>query len=311
MFTDEDLKGVQVPHNNALVVTLRVDYNIEKILMDQGSCTEVLYYKAFKQMGLDPAELVESIMLLIGFSTDVVRPLGRVTLNVWAGSIVLPTNFLLVDVPSSYNAIIGRTWLQRMKAISSTYHQMVKSTEVQYQPTLKDVWGDLTKKAVEGLRKIQIGDDLERYFLINETLAEQEEQGMVWFLKQHINVFAWTPKEMPGVDPGVVCHHLNVDPLHKPVLQKKRRLAIQHAKAMIEEIDKLLEADAIKEVHYPEWLLNAVVVKKKNGKWRVCVYFNNLNKDCPKDSFPLRRIDQLVNATPRFKRMSFLDAYRL
>lgn len=60
-------------------------------------------------MGLDQTELVESITPLIGFSTDAIWPLGRVTLNVRAGSIVLPTDFLVVDVPSSYNAIIGRT----------------------------------------------------------------------------------------------------------------------------------------------------------------------------------------------------------
>lgn len=140
-------------------------------------------------MGLDQAELVESITPLIGFSVYAVWPLGRVTLNVWARSVVLPTDFLVVDVPSSYNVIIGRTWLHRMKAISSTYHQMVKysgadgierirgnqraaqqclvyivkktpkahlvkSVEVQDHPTLEDVGGDPTKKAVEGLRKV-------------------------------------------------------------------------------------------------------------------------------------------------------------
>lgn len=66
--TDEDLNGVQIPHNDALVVTLRVgDYDIEKILVDQGSCIEVLHYKAFKLMGLDQAGLVEFITPLIGF----------------------------------------------------------------------------------------------------------------------------------------------------------------------------------------------------------------------------------------------------
>ena len=81
---------------------------------------------AFKRMGLDKTKLVESVTPLIGFSADAVWPLGKITLNVRADSIVLPTDFLVVDVPSSYNAIIGRTWLHKMKAISSTYHQMIK-----------------------------------------------------------------------------------------------------------------------------------------------------------------------------------------
>ena len=79
---------------------------------------------------------------------------------------------------------------------------------------------------------------------------------------------------------------------------------------MVEEVQKLLEAGAIKEVHYPQWLANTVVVKKKTGKWRVCVDFTDLNKACPKDSFPLPKIDQLIDATTGHDRMSFLDAYR-
>ena len=79
---------------------------------------------------------------------------------------------------------------------------------------------------------------------------------------------------------------------------------------MIEEVQKLLEAGAIKEIHYLQWLANTVVVKKKTGKWRVCVDFTDLNKACPKDSFPLPKVDQLIDATVRHDRISFLDAYR-
>lgn len=94
------------------------------------------------------------------------------------------------------------------------------------------------------------------------------------------------------------------------MVQKKRRSAISHTDAVIEEVNRLLEADPIREVYYPEWLSNTVVVKTKNGKRRVCVDFTNLNKACPKDNFPLPRIDQLVDATAGYKRMSFLDTYR-
>ena len=72
---------------------------------------------------------------------------------------------------------------------------------------------------------------------------------------------------------------------------------------------KLKQVGAIEEVFYPEWLANTVVVKKKNGKWRVCVDFIDLNKAYPKDPFPLPRIDQLVDAIVGHLRMSFLDAF--
>ena len=83
-----------------------------------------------------------------------------------------------------------------------------------------------------------------------------------------------------------------------------------HIETVEEKVDRLLEARAIREVDYPTWLSNTVMVKKKNGKWRVCVDFTSLNKACPKDSFSLSKIDQLVDATSGHGRMSFLDAYR-
>ena len=73
---------------------------------------------------------------------------------------------------------------------------------------------------------------------------------------------------------------------------------------------KLKHVGAIKEVFYPDWLANTVVVKKKNGKWRVCVDFTDLNKACLKDPFPIPRIDQLVDATAGHPQMSFLDAFQ-
>ncbi|KAL5582796.1 hypothetical protein UlMin_015238 [Ulmus minor] len=75
------------------------------------------------------------------------------------------------------------------------------------------------------------------------------------------------------------------------------------------EVDKLLKADFIREANYPEWIANVVLVKKANENWRVCVDFTDLNKACPKDSFPLPRIDQLVDATAGHELLSFMDAY--
>ena len=71
-----------------------------------------------------------------------------------------------------------------------------------------------------------------------------------------------------------------------------------------------MAAEAIRPVLYPTWLSNTVVVQKKNGKWRVCVDFTDLNKVCPKDHFPLPRIDQLVDSAAGHDRMSFLDAFQ-
>jgi hypothetical protein len=115
---------------------------------------------------------------------------------------------------------------------------------------------------------------------------------------------------MPGLSPDVIKHSLNVDPSRKPVIQKPRRSSATHADAVTEEVERLIDAGAIREVQYPTWLANPVVVKKKNGKWRVCIDFTDLNDACPKDCFPCPWINQLVDATAGHARLSFMDAYR-
>ncbi|KAG7541661.1 Retrotransposon gag domain [Arabidopsis thaliana x Arabidopsis arenosa] len=115
--------------------------------------------------------------------------------------------------------------------------------------------------------------------------------------------------DMPGIDPSIICHKLNVDPSFKPVKQKRRKLGVERAKAVNDEVDKLLKIGSIREVQYPEWVANTVVVKKKNGKDRVCIDFTDLNKACPKDSFPLPHIDRLVESTAGNELLTFMDAF--
>ena len=114
---------------------------------------------------------------------------------------------------------------------------------------------------------------------------------------------------MPGIDPSVIVHRLNVLPSFSPIRQKKRVFAQEQDKTIAEEVQNLLEADFIREVYYPDWLANVVMVKKANGKWRMCVDFMDLNKACPKDSYPLPRIDTLVESISRHQLLSFMDAF--
>ena len=114
---------------------------------------------------------------------------------------------------------------------------------------------------------------------------------------------------MPGIDPSVITHRLNVYPSSKPVRQKKMVFAPERDNAIKEEVQKLTTAQFIREVYYPDWLANVVMVKKANGKWRMCVDFTDLNKVCPKDSYPLPRIDQLVDSTASHQLLSFMDAF--
>lgn len=89
---------------------------------------------------------------------------------------------------------------------------------------------------------------------------------MLLLLVQRLDVFAWSPYEVLGVDLELITHRLNVNPSYPPKKQKLKRLAREHVEIVKQEVKKLKEAGAIKEVFFPKWLANTVVLKKKNGK---------------------------------------------
>uniref|UniRef100_A0A2N9GJY4 Uncharacterized protein n=1 Tax=Fagus sylvatica TaxID=28930 RepID=A0A2N9GJY4_FAGSY len=147
-----------------------------------------------------------------------------------------------------------------------------------------------TMKIDEGHRLVEPTEELEVIVLDDEKPHKTTSIGtkidgrlrksMIKFLKNNLDFFAWTHDDMPGIDPIAICHKLN-----------------------------LLTAGFIREMFYPDWLANVVMVKKANGKWRMCVDFTDLNKACPKDSFPLPRIDQLVDSTAGHRLLTFMDAF--
>uniref|UniRef100_A0A2N9IC67 Uncharacterized protein n=1 Tax=Fagus sylvatica TaxID=28930 RepID=A0A2N9IC67_FAGSY len=327
-FSDEDLRDVQTPHDDPLVIKLRIgDSDVKRVLVDQGSCSEIMYPDLFHGLGLKQTDLQPYDAPLVGFSGESIRPMGRITLNVHTGPISLETEFVVIDVPSPYTAIMGRRWLHRLKAVPSSFHQKlrfptdfgimeIKGDQVASKQCImaalekaRDTHTE-TYSSCEELDTVIFSSDPEKYFKIGRELSPGNRTELIDFLVSNVDVFAWDPYEVPGVDPSYIEHRLNTDPHSKPVQQKARRSAPVHAEAVQKEVEKLLQAGAIREIQYPTWLSNTVVVKKKNGKWRVCVDFTNLNQACPKDPFPLPKIDQLVDATAGHDRMSFLDAFQ-
>ena len=123
------------------------------------------------------------------------------------------------------------------------------------------------------------------------NLPSQVRGSLIQFLRSNKDVFAWSHEDMPGINPSIISHRLNIDPSLRLVKQKRRVFTLERNDAIMEEVDKLLTANFIREVFYPDWLVNVVMVKKNTGKWRMCVDFTDLNKACPKDSFLLPRID--------------------
>ena len=135
------------------------------------------------------------------------------------------------------------------------------------------------------MERVIIDTDLEKIFQVGAQLPTHEKQALIEFLRDNVNIFAWDACEAPGIDPDFICHHLNVNPSITPRKQPPRHSSRDYYEAVKEKVTKVKRAGAIKDVFYLEWLANTVVVKKKNGKWRVCVDFTELNKACSKDHF--------------------------
>jgi hypothetical protein len=129
------------------------------------------------------------------------------------------------------------------------------------------------------------------------------------FLFNNKDVFALSANDLYGVNRDVIEHSLNVDSSFRPRKQRLRKMSEDKVEGARNEVKRLLCVGVIREVKYPEWLANTVMVKKANGKWRMCIDFIDLNKACPKDKFPLSRIDSLVDAAASSELMSLLDCY--
>jgi len=161
-------------------------------------------------------------------------------------------------------------------------------------------------RPVDNVVEKQLGG---KVFKLGRFLSQEEREEIAGVILRHLDAFAWTAAYMPGIDPDFLCHHLTMDAKVRRVRQRKRKFNEERCLVVKEETQKLLSAGHIREIQYPEWLANVVLVKKENGKWRMCVNFTDLNNACPKDSYPLPNIDELVDSASICKMLSFLDAF--
>ena len=124
-----------------------------------------------------------------------------------------------------------------------------------------------------------------------------------------MDVFAWAHSDMVDINLIHASHKLNVISSAMSVKQKIRRFRPDRYQVIQAKVDKFLVARFIREIKYPEWLANVVVVPKKGGKWRMCMDYMDLNEVYPKDSFPLPQINQFVDASAGHGMLSFLDDF--
>src|ERR1041385_2148606 len=141
-------------------------------------------------------------------------------------------------------------------------------------------------------------------------LPEEQAAALVAFLRDEWEIFAWCPADMPGIPREFAEQALRIKPNMGPMKQALRRFSEPKRIAIGEEVNRLLDAQFIRETKKATWIANPVLVPKKDTEvLRMCVNYGPINKHCPKDHFPLPRIDQIIDSTAGCDLLSFLDAY--
>jgi hypothetical protein len=158
-------------------------------------------------------------------------------------------------------------------------------------------------------KKVYLDDMPDREVTIGAHLNPEEEKKLIQFLNKNKDVFAWSAKDLQGVDRDIIKHALETDEKIMPKKHKLRKMSEEKVKAVEAKVQRLQDAKVIREVKYPVWLANTVPMKKKNGKWRMCVDFTDLNKACKKDDFPWERVDKIVDDAANSEMLSLLDMF--
>ncbi|GAU46761.1 hypothetical protein TSUD_92560 [Trifolium subterraneum] len=382
VFYREEVPGGSPKFQIPLLVRAKMaNFDVRRILVDQGSSCDIMYSGLFKVLQLTEENLVPYVGSdLQGFNGSTTKPWGYVDLIVTFGENkamkFVKVKFLVVDCPSLYNCIIGRPTLAELFAVSSTIHLKLKyytkdgqvatiNGDIEaarrcFEAASKNLSSVVTPKKKKAETKlpdvnsisiedgveldartskkerkqekkaskddllikenyrlipdgefelVPLGEDPTKGVKIGADLPDLVKRQLKACLRENAELFAWSAAEMPGIDPEVACHQLTIDPRASAVVQRRRKQSPEKAEAARKAVKDLLEANFIAEAQYTTWLSNVVLVKKSNGKWRMCVDYTDLNRACPKDAYPLPNIDKLVDNSSGFKLLSFMDAY--
>uniref|UniRef100_A0A2N9J0B4 Uncharacterized protein n=1 Tax=Fagus sylvatica TaxID=28930 RepID=A0A2N9J0B4_FAGSY len=219
------------PHDDALVVTLEIaGYSTRRVLIDNGSSADIIYLTAFQQMRIGKDQLRPIETPLVGFAGTSVYPLGIISLQIIAGTYpkqaTKRVEFLVVDCPSAYNVIIGRPTLNRLRAVTSTYHLLVRF------PTEHGIGEMKGDQAMARECYLNFCNE-KRKTRIGTTMPAEIRDSIVQFLRENADVFAWSHEDMPGISTEVMVHKLNVNPSMHPIKQKRRVFAPERNAAVM------------------------------------------------------------------------------
>ena len=251
-FSDNDLGTIRLPYEDPIIVpTIIANCYIQRILIDNGSSTDVLMYDAFVRMGLTLSQLRKSLIPLTDFGGSQVKVKGEITLPVTLRmephQQTFLINFVVVRIPSPYKAILGRLALNNFQAAVSTYLLLVRFPtqngvgEVRRDQRVAkqclviqdkqsdgsnlaldqlDPWDKMSNFGESVKRMVFVPlreDDPTKFIQIRSLLDEETKGRLIDFLQSNADIFAWSTSNMPSIPPEVMAHHLNVSSTYEPI----------------------------------------------------------------------------------------------
>ncbi|GAU51366.1 hypothetical protein TSUD_134070 [Trifolium subterraneum] len=338
-FYREEVPGGSPNFQIPLLVRAKMaNFDVRRILVDQGSSCDIMYSALFKVLQLTEENLVPYVgSYLQGFKGSTTKPWGYVDPIVTFGENKAMKSVKVATINGDIEAA-----RRCFEAASKNLNYVVTPKKKKEETKLPGVNSISTEDAVEldartskkerkqekkamkddlmikenyrpipdgEFELIPLGEDPTKGIKIGADLPDLVKRQLKACLRENAELFAWSAAEMPGIDPEVACHQLTIDPRASDVVLRRRKQSPEKAEAAQKAVKDLLEANFIVEAQYTTWLSNVVLVKKSNGKWRMWVDYTDLNRVCPKDAYPLPNIDKLVDNSSGFKLLSFMDAY--
>ncbi|KAL2235397.1 UNVERIFIED_CONTAM: hypothetical protein Sindi_1271900 [Sesamum indicum] len=265
--------------NDPMVIKMDIaNFTVHIVLVDSGSSADTIFKNFLDKMELENAELEPVKSLLVGFGGSQVAPLGMLELPLSMGieprRRTLMVKFLVVDTPFAYNVILRRPGLNAFQAIVSTHHMKMKfpiengvGEVLCDQKGARRCYNLSVKGGSEGKKRKAEGSSEPRLYEA-DRMKPSEEYKLIELVKGYRNRTTRIGSCMGGLETSMI--ELNVDPTVRLVRQKKRSFGMEK---------------------------NQIIKQEAFGKWRMCTDFKDLNKACPKDPYPLPRIDMMVDFT--------------
>ncbi|XP_016166212.1 uncharacterized protein LOC107608937 [Arachis ipaensis] len=298
-FGPDDQWFDEVAESPPMVITARVGTGlIKRILVDTGADSNIMFRNVFDTLGLKDADLKTHQHGVVGLGDHFIKPDGIISLPTSVGQgqgrRTVMAEFVILRDSTAYNIILGRKTINDLWVVISMRMLIMKfiteegsvgsirgdlktsvacdNASLSLRKKSKEVSGvfladldarvsDKPRPEPEGsLEKFRVGDTEEKFTFVNRNLPHELKEPLIELIRTNGDLFAWTPADMPGIDPQLMSHHLAVKPEARPVAQRRRKMSQERAEEVAKQTANLLEARFICDLDYSTWLSNIVLI---------------------------------------------------